>query len=203
MTNEIKWAINQVNSEITFDVRHLIVSHVSGAFKTFDANIYTTGKDFATVEIDLWIDAASITTGETKLDEHLRSSDFFDVANYKQIKFVSNSAGRAEEAENGIQEIWGELTIKGITEYIKLDVAFGGCYMDPYGKEKADFKVTAKIDRRNWGLNWNIATETSGFIVSDYVNISCDVELLNLGERALVMEFEPVGIQHKSKADHM
>ena len=72
-----------------------------------------------------------------------------------------------------------------------------------YGKEKADFKVTAKIDRRNWGLNWNIATETSGFIVSDYVNISCDVELLNLGERALVMEFEPVGIQHKSKADHM
>ncbi|NNV55754.1 YceI family protein [Limnovirga soli] len=203
MTNEIKWAINQVNSDITFDVRHLIVPHVSGAFKTFDANIYTTGKDFATAEIELWIDAASITTGETKLDEHLRSSEFFDVANYQQIKFVSNPAGRTEEGENGIQEIWGELTIKGITEYIKLDVAFGGCYMDTYGKEKADFKVTTKIDRRNWGLNWNINTETAGFIVSDYVNISCDVELMNLGERALVMEFESVGIQHNSKADHM
>lgn len=190
MTKENKWSVDPSHSEIAFKVRHLMISHVKGAFKVFDASIYTTGKDFATAEIDLWIDVASITTGDVKRDEHLKGSEFFDVKNHKQITFTARTI--AKEGLDGKHELWGELTMIGITKNVKLDVQFGGIVKDPYGNEKAGFELTAKIKRSDWGLTWNATLETGGLMVSDEVTISCEVELTNEGEKELKMELEPV-----------
>jgi polyisoprenoid-binding protein YceI len=183
-----KWTIDQAHSEIEFKVKHLMIAQVKGSFKTFDASIYTYRKDFTTAEIDLWIDTASINTGDTKRDEHLKSADFFDARNHKQINFVSSTIGKADT--NGHHELWGELTIKGITKNVKLDVQFGGVAKDPYGNEKAGFTVTGKINRYDWDLKWNTATEAGGVLVSEEVNISCEVELLNAGQKDLTMELD-------------
>ena len=189
MTNQTKWSIDQAHSEMSFKVRHLMIAHVKGTFKTFDASIYTTAKDFTTAEIDLWIDASSINTGDEKRDEHLKSADFFDVKNHKQITFTSSTIEKAD-AENS-HELWGELTIKGITKQIKLDVQFGGVIMDPWGNEKAGFTITGKINRSDWELTWNTPIQTGGLMVSDEVIISCEVELTKVIQNELVMELEP------------
>src|ERR1017187_8875113 len=156
---QTKWAVDHSHSEIAFKVKHLMISNVKGSFKTFDANIYTMDKDFTSAKIELWIDASSINTGDEKRDEHLKSADFFDAQKHKQITFVSNSIGRAELEGNHLLE--GELTIKGITKKIRLNVQFGGIITDPWGNEKAGFTVTGKIKRSDWGLMWNATLEKS------------------------------------------
>lgn len=189
-TNEItpktKWSIDQIHSEIEFKIRHLMISHVKGEFKVFDASIYTYEKDFTTCEIDLWIDAASIETGDSQRDEHLKSADFFDVANHKQITFTSSTIGKPNK--EGIQELWGELTIKGIKKNVKLNVQFGGIIKDPWGNEKAGFNISGKVNRTDWGLIWNTILETGGLMVSEEVNISCDIELINIGQKDLIID---------------
>ncbi len=186
MANQIKWTIDQAHSNIAFKIRHLMIAHVNGFFKSFDASIYTTEKDFTTAEIDLWIDAASISTGDEKRDAHLVSADFFDVAHHKQITFVSGSIGKPDA--DGRHELWGELTIKGITKNIKLFVHFGGIMNDPWKNEKAGFTVTGKINRTDWGLTWNTAMETGGIMLGEEIKISCEMELTNAGEREIELE---------------
>ena len=188
MTNQTKWSIDQAHSEIGFKVRHLMIAHVKGSFKTFDASVYTTGKDFKTAEVDLWIDASSITTGDEKRDEHLRSVDFFDVKKHKQITFTSSTMGKSNARNT--TELWGELTMIGITKNIKLDVEFGGVVTDPWGKEKVGFTVTGKINRKDWSLEWNKALETGGLLVGDEVIISCEIEFTNSGQENMAIELE-------------
>jgi polyisoprenoid-binding protein YceI len=172
-----------------------MISNVKGAFKTFEASIYTLDKDFNTAEIDVWIDASSITTGDTKRDENLKSSDFFDTKNHKQITFVSSTIGKADA--NGNHELWGELTIKGITKNLKATVTFGGIQFDAMGDEKAGFTVTASIKRSEWGLAWNTPMEAGGVLVSDEVKINCDIELINAGQKELTMELEAKATKNK------
>jgi polyisoprenoid-binding protein YceI len=188
MTKKTKWSIDQAHSDITFKIRHLMIAHVKGSFKTFDANIYTYGKDFATAEIDVWIDAASITTGDTDRDEHLKALDFLDVKNHKQISFVASTIGKMDE--KNMHELWGELTIVGIKQNVKLDVEFGGLLKDPWGNERAGFSVTGKIKRADWGLTWNTALETGGIMVGDDIAITCDIEVTNVGFEDLKMELD-------------
>jgi polyisoprenoid-binding protein YceI len=165
-----------------------MIANVKGVFKTFDASIYTTSKDFTTAEIDLWIDPSSIDTGDTKRDEHLKSADFFDVNNYKQITFSSSTIG--EPDIDGNQVLWGELTMKGVTNNVKLNVQFGGIIKDPWGNEKAGFTISGKIKRSDWGLIWNATIETGGLVVSDEVTISCEVELINKDQADMKMKLE-------------
>ena len=186
VTTKTKWSIDQVHSEIEFKIRHLMISNVKGSFKTFDANIYTTLKDFSTSEIDLWIDPASIKTGDANRDEHLKGPDFFDVQKHKQISFTSLSIGKPDTKGN--HELWGELTMVGVTKNLKLNVQFGGIVTDPWKTEKAGFTVTGTLKRSEWGLVWNTALETGGFMVSDEVNILCEVELINTNPNDLKME---------------
>jgi polyisoprenoid-binding protein YceI len=196
-SNKTKWSIDASHSEIGFRVRHLMIAHVRGLFKTFDASIYTTDKDFTTAEIDLWIDPSSITTGEAKRDEHLKSADFFDVKKHTQITFTSSTIGNP--GKDGNQELWGELSMMGITKNIMLNVQFGGILFDPWGNEKAGFTVSGKINRSDWGLIWNTAMETGGMMVSDEIAIICEVELINLGKQDLVMELGSVGSRKNTK----
>jgi polyisoprenoid-binding protein YceI len=185
---QTKWTIDPAHSEISFKVKHLMISHVKGSFKTFDASIYTLGNDFHTVEVDLWIDVSSITTGDGKRDEHLLGKDFFDATKHKQITFTSSTMGKPDA--KGVTELWGELTMVGITNTIKLDVTFGGVVKDPWGNEKAGFSVTGKINRKDWELAWNTTLEAGGVLVGDEIIISCDLELVNSGQRDLTMEID-------------
>jgi len=191
VTTQTRWSIDQAHCEFAFKVRHLMIAHVKGVFKTFDASIYTNSNDFTTAEIDLWIDPASIVTGDAKRDEHLKSKDFFDVENHKQITFTSSTMGKP--AADGNQELWGELTMLGITKNVKLNVQFGGFVKDPWGNEKAGFSVSGVIKRSEWGLVWNATIETGGVMVSDEVTISCEVELINKGQEDMTVKLEQSG----------
>ncbi|MEP7165772.1 MAG: YceI family protein [Ferruginibacter sp.] len=176
MATKQKWIIDPAHSEIEFKVKHLMVTNVKGKFTEFDASIYTTNDNFMTAEIDCWISAASVNTGSEDRDKHIKSSDFFDVENHAQITF------RADTVENvdndGSYELWGNLTIKGISKKIKLDVEFGGIVKDPWGNEKAGFSINGKINRKDWDLNWNAALEAGGLLVSDEVKINCEIQLM-------------------------
>lgn len=175
-TDKTRWSLDPVHSDIGFKVKHLMITNVKGVFKEFDASIYTTGEDFMTSEIDFWINPASVETGDPKRDAHLRSPDFFDVEKYKQISFLGNTYEKVDN--DGSYTLYGDLTIKGITRQVKLDVEFGGVIKDPWGNEKAGFTINGKINRKDWGLNWNTALETGGVLVSEDVSISCEVELV-------------------------
>jgi polyisoprenoid-binding protein YceI len=177
MTNEKKWSIDSKHSCIEFKVRHLMIAHVKGKFNSFDASIYTVENDFLTADIDLWIDATSISSGDSQRDEHLKGADFLDVENHKQITFRANTIGKVLPEDN--HELWGDLTMKGITKKIKLNIQFGGLAKDTYGNEKAGFTVTGIINRSDWGLVWNSTMDTGGMMVSDEIHINCDLELIN------------------------
>src|ERR1700741_40575 len=104
MNNRIKWSLDKAHSEISFKIRHLMIAHVTGTFTNFETSVYTQGNDFLTAEINLWIDANSLTTGDAKRDEHLKDADFFDLLNHKQIAFVSNSIALFDR--NGNYDVW-------------------------------------------------------------------------------------------------
>lgn len=191
-----KWSLDLAHSGIDFKVRHLMIAGVKGSFKIFDASIYTSGKDFSTAEVDLWIDVSSISTGSDKRDEHLKSADFLDAQNYPQITFVSNTIKK-----NGIDhnhEMWGNLTIKGITKNIQLNLQFGGIQNDPWGIHKAGFTVTGKINRNDWHITWNKAIDNGGLLVGEEIFISCEVELIKAEAEALTMEIKPLVAEHTS-----
>ncbi|MBK8568175.1 MAG: YceI family protein [Saprospiraceae bacterium] len=190
MSEQIKWSIDQAHSEIAFKVRHLMISQIRGVFKVFDASIYTTGKDFTNAEIDIWMDTSSVSTGDAGRDEHLKSEDFFNAEIYPQIRFTASTMQKSDAPGPGMYEVWGELTMVGITKRIKLELHFGGLANDPSGKERAGFSVKGTINRKDWGLEWNTVLEAGGLVVSDEVAISCDVELINVGYKHLVMELE-------------
>lgn len=170
-----KWIIDLTHSDVSFKVKHLGITHVKGSFKEFDASIYTTNDHFKTAEIDCWINAGSITTNNADRDKHLISQDFFDVDNFPQISFLANSY---EEVDgDGSFSLWGDLTIKGITKKVKFDVEFGGIVKDPWGNEKAGFSIHGNIHRKDFGLQWNTAIETGGFLLGDEVKLMAEIQL--------------------------
>lgn len=174
-TIKTKWGIDPMHSEIGFKVKHLMFTNVRGSFKEYEANIVTTGNDFMTAEIDFWLNAASITTGDEKRDGHLKSADFFDVENHKEINFTGNTYEKVDG--DGSYNLYGDLTIKGVKKQIKLQVEFGGVVKDPWGNEKAVFNINGKINRKDFGLTWNAALETGGVLVSEDVWINCEIQL--------------------------
>ena len=170
-----KWGIDASHSEVGFKVKHLMISNVHGVFREFDASVYTTAEDFMTVEIDFWLNPASIDTGDAKRDEHLKSAEFFDVENYKQITFIGNTYQKADK--DGMFTLYGDLTMKGISKQIKLDVQFGGVMTDPWGNHKAGFTINGKLNRKDWGLEWNTALEAGSVLVGEEININCEIQL--------------------------
>jgi polyisoprenoid-binding protein YceI len=178
-TTKTKWVIDHAHSEIAFKVKHLMIVNVKGVFTEYRASIYTAGDDFTTAEFDFWMNPDSLKTNDEKRDAHLRSSDFFDTEHHKEITFQSNTI---EKKNDDKYELWGNLTIKGITKKICLDVEFGGVQKDPWGNEVAGFSINGKVNRKDWQLNWNAALESGGVLVGDMVTIACEVELKKEGE---------------------
>lgn len=189
-----KWVIDPVHSEVGFRVRHLMVTNIKGQFTEYDASIYTTDEDFMTAEIDFWIRAASIDTGNTDRDTHLRSADFLDVEKHPQIHFIGKSY---ESVDNdGSYTLYGDLTIRGVSKQVKLDVEFGGVVKDPWGNEKAAFTVNGKVNRKDWGLVWNKSLEAGGVLVGDEIHINCEFQLKKSDEIAEVEE-QQAEFQHQ------
>lgn len=170
-----KWAVDPTHSEIIFKVKHLMITNVKGEFRKFKAEINAEGEDFSKASINATIDASSIFTNEDNRDGHLKSADFFDVENYPELTFTGTSFKKIDD-EN--YQLKGILTIKGVSKEVSLDVEFGGINKDPWGNEKAGFSLNGKINRKDWGLNWNAALETGGVLVSDEVKISAEVQFV-------------------------
>ncbi len=129
-----------------------------------------------TTEIDMCIEASSISTGDTQRDDFLRSSEFLDVKKHQQILFNSKEIKKTEK--EGLFELYGDLTIKGITETIKLDLQLGELSQDITGKERVDLTATGRINRRNWDLNWNIIMAAGGLMVDEEITILCEIQLI-------------------------
>jgi len=166
-----KWVLDPTHSELTFKVKHLMISNVKGEFKTFSASI--DQEDFSKAKVAVTVDSASVYTNNEDRDKHLKSGDFFDVEAHPEMTFESSSFEKESDDEYVLK---GKLSIKGVSKEIKLDVEFGGVNKDPWGNQKAGFSFSGKINRKDWGLNWNAALETGGVLVSDEVRIFGEVQ---------------------------
>jgi polyisoprenoid-binding protein YceI len=153
-----------------------MITNVKGVFKDFSASVKTTGENFITSDIEFSLNPASVDTGAADRDNHLRSADFFDAEKYSRLSFSGTKAEKSKS--NGDYVLYGDLTIKDITRPVKLNVEFAGVMKDPWGNEKAGYTLTGKINRKEWGLNWNAALEAGGVLVSDDVTITCDIQLV-------------------------
>lgn len=170
-----KWLLDPMHSELQFKIKHLMISNVSGAFKNFHAEVETEEEDFRTSKISLVAEMDSISTNNEQRDAHLRTSDFFEVEKFPELKF---KATKIEKTDSDIFALYGELTLKGITKPVKLNVEFNGTTKDPWGGERAGFLVTGKINRADWGLSFNKALETGGVMLGDEVKINSEIELV-------------------------
>ena len=171
-----QWVLDPSHSELGFKIRHLMITNVSGKFNDFTVEAETEEDNFMTAKVNVSIDVDSISTGSNDRDQHLRSPEFFDVNQFRNITFV---ATKYENVDNdGSYELWGDLTIRNVTKNIKLHVEFGGVVKDPWGNTKAGFTINGKINRKDFGLTWNTATETGGVMVGDDVKINGEVQLI-------------------------
>ena len=164
-----KWNLDPAHSEITFKVRHMMISNVKGEFKNFSIDLESADDEFKNVKANATIDTASISTNNTDRDNHLKSAEFFNAEAHPQITFETDSLN---------EDVTGNLTINGVTKPVKLEVDFGGINVDPWGQTKAGFSFEGKISRSDFGLNWNAALEAGGVMVSDEVKIAGELQFV-------------------------
>lgn len=168
-----KWSIDNGHSEVHFKVKHLVISTVTGTFGKYSADVETDGDDFTTAKIHFSADVNSISTGVEQRDGHLKSADFFDAANHPTVDFVST--GVTKTGDN-TYKVSGNLTMRGTTKPVDLNVEFGGMMKDFYGNIKAGFEVSGAIKRKEFGLHWDAVTEAGGVVVSDEVKLVANVQ---------------------------
>lgn len=167
-----KWTVDPAHSEILFKVKHLMITNVTGTLTDFSSEAETVDNSFNPATIRFEAKVASINTNNEQRDAHLRSADFFDSDNYPTINFV------AEAYNSNENTITGDLTIRGNTQTVRLDVEFGGIQSDPWGNTKAGFSLSGKINRKDFGLTWNAPLEAGGMLVSDEVRLQCEIQLV-------------------------
>ena len=165
------WTIDPAHSEVGFSVRHLMVSKVKGVFEKFEGAI-TVGEDARASAVQATIDVTSINTREPNRDAHLRSNDFFEAEQYPAITFVSTSvASRGDD-----YEMVGDLTIKGRTRQVTLDLEFNGVSADPWGGTRAGFSAATEINRKDFGVDLDMPLDGGGVVVGDKIRITLEIE---------------------------
>jgi len=175
----IKWKIDPAHSEIQFKVKHLMITTVTGYFKSFDLNVETETEDFNTTKsIVFTADVDSIDTNNAQRDTHLKSNDFFNAEQHPQLKFV----GKKYESNGSDATLHGDLTIREVTKPITLNVEFGGTVVDPWGQQKAGFTIDGKINRKDFNLTWDAVTEAGNVVVSNEIKIHAEVQLVRQTE---------------------
>lgn len=172
--NTQKWTLDPAHSELQFKIKHLMIATVTGSLKSFSAKLLADEDSFNDAEVTFSGDLNSIDTGNTDRDNHLKSADFFNAETYPTMSFKSNSM----EKDGGDYTVSGDLTIKGKTNALKLKAEFGGIATDLYGQTKAGFTINGKINRSDFGLNWNAALETGGVVLSEEVKILAELQFI-------------------------
>lgn len=169
------WVIDNVHTHIGFSVKHMMVTTVRGQFRSYGGTLSLDASDFAKSKFEGEIEVASIDTGNADRDAHLRTGDFFDAANHPKITFASS---RIEAKGDGEFVVHGDLTMRGVTKPVALDVEFHGTSKNPYGKTVAGFGARGTVNRKDFGVSFNALLETGGVAVAEKVKIEIDVEAL-------------------------
>jgi polyisoprenoid-binding protein YceI len=169
------WKIDPTHSDVEFKIKHLMITNVTGYFGKYDATVEAAGDDFADAKISFEADVASITTKNADRDQHLQAEDFFHAAQYPKITFVSASV---QKIDNENLKITGNLTMRGVTKPVVLDVEYSGIVKDPYGQTKAGFEVKGKINRKDFGVSFNAITDNGGVMLGEEVKLQASVQLV-------------------------
>jgi polyisoprenoid-binding protein YceI len=170
-----KWILDPTHAEIQFKVRHLMITHITGSFGKFSAEVETEGENFETAKASFTAEVDSITTNNEQRDGHLKSADFFESSKFPLLTFTSSKLERISGEE---YTLYGAMSFHGITKNIKLHVEHGGIIKDPWGNTRTGFTLDGKINRKDFGLVWNAATEAGGVVVGDEVKIHVSVEFV-------------------------
>lgn len=175
----MNWQIDPAHSHIAFSARHMMISKVRGRFENFSGTIDFNEDNPADSTINVEIDAASINTRADQRDDHLRSPDFLNVENFPTLTFV----GKRVEVQNATSgKLIGDLTIRGVSKEVALDIEYAGQAKSPWGMYSAGFSASTSINRKDWGLEWNAPLETGGVLVGDAINIDIELELIKQTE---------------------
>lgn len=171
----MSFQIDTGHSHIQFSARHMMISKVRGEFRKFSGTVNLDESNPANTTVDITIDAASINTREEDRDTHLKSADFLDVETYPTLTFKSN---RVEVTGDNSANLHGDLTIRGVTRPVLLDVEYSGKSKSPWGTENYGFEARTKFNRKDWGLSWNVALETGGLLVGEEITVEIELELV-------------------------
>jgi polyisoprenoid-binding protein YceI len=171
----MSWKIDPAHSEVNFTVRHMMISNVRGRFENFEGVVEFNEENPAASTVDVTIDTSSVNTREAQRDGHLKSPDFFDVEKYPVMTFKSK---RIEVVDANHGKIIGDLTIRDVTHEVTLNTEYNGKVKSPFGHSSAGFSATTVINRKDWGLNWNVALETGGILVGDEIKIAIELEVI-------------------------
>lgn len=178
MADKTRWVVDPAHSEIQFKVKHLMITTVTGYFKNYTLEVETEGDDFTKASrIEFTADVDSINTNNEQRDTHLKSADFFNATEHGQLTFK----GRTYEPSGSGYKVTGDLTIRGVTKTISVNVEQAGIVVDPYGQTKAGFTVEGKISRKEFGLTWDAVTEAGQVVVSDEIRLHCEIQLIKQG----------------------
>jgi polyisoprenoid-binding protein YceI len=185
MKNATTWVIDPMHSEVQFKIKHLVISTVTGAFKKFDGRAITKESDFNNAQVNFTMDVKSIDTNQSHRDQHLMGPDFFESDTYPNIDFQSTSFVKKDGND---YKMIGNLTLKGVTKPVELNVEYGGSEKDMYGNLKHGFEVTGKINRKDFGMTYNAVTEAGGLALGEEIKLIANVQVAKLVE-------EPVEIK--------
>jgi polyisoprenoid-binding protein YceI len=173
------WQVDKSHTHVNFTARHMMISKVRGEFTNYDINVDFDENNPANTAVDVTIYADSIYTRDEQRDGHLRSPDFLDAEKYPAITFKSK---KVEQFNANSGRLVGDLTIRDTTREVVLDVEYSGLVKSPWGNTSAGFAAKTTINRKDWGLTWNVALETGGWLVSDQINIEIELELVKVAE---------------------
>ncbi len=169
------YTIDVAHSRLGFVARHAMITKVRGAFNDFEGNAYIDADDPANSRVSITIAAESIDTRNEQRDAHLRSNDFLDLANFPQITFAST---KVEPHGADVYRVTGDLAIRGVTKPITFDLEFTGSAVDPFGNTRVGLEGAVKINRKDWGVNWNAALEAGGFLVSEEITLEFEISAI-------------------------
>ncbi len=169
------YKIDATHSEISFKVKHMMITNVTGSFTKFDADMESAKEDFTDAKISFEADTNSVNTHNEQRDAHLKGDDFFAAEKFPKLLFKSAEFKKTEGNE---YKLVGDLTIRDITKKVELNVSYNGTVTDPWGQVKAGFEIEGKINRKDFGLTWGAVTEAGGVVVSDEVRLHLGVQMV-------------------------
>ncbi|HEY5371086.1 MAG TPA: YceI family protein [Hanamia sp.] len=185
MTNSTTWVIDPLHSDVQFKIKHLVISNVTGSFKRFEGNIVVRGGDFSNAKVNFTIDVKSIDTNQAQRDGHLQTGDFFAADLYPQITFESTSFVNVSGSD---YKMIGNLTLRGVSKQIELNVEYGGSEDNGHGILKHGFEVTGIVNRKEFGMAWNKLTDTGGLGLGEDIKLIANIQVAELVEEAAEIE---------------